>query len=309
IGKSSCCSLASSAANKSNTSFTTAKGRASGRSTLLITTIGLSPTLSAFDTTNLVCGSGPSAASTNTSAPSTILRIRSTSPPKSAWPGVSTMLMRVWCQRIDVALAKMVMPRSRSRSLESSARSARRWLSRTAPDCCSRRSTSVVLPWSTWAMMATLRSFMALLLVGQSREARFRRKTGTRFFRIALKKPGIREAQRAEKGSPAKATGHTLLVAAQYSQESRENNALFAIWLADFRPLTWPASGAMALFGGINSAKHFLEVVFDGFVTQAGANPQRVAVAHQDRTATGLQHAFRLEGLDDAAGIASADPE
>ena len=39
-------------------------------------------------------------------------------------------------------------------------RSATRWLSRNAPDCCSSRSTSVVLPWSTWAMMAMLRSFM-----------------------------------------------------------------------------------------------------------------------------------------------------
>jgi hypothetical protein len=38
----------------------------------------------------------------------------------------------------------------------------------------------------------------------------------------------------AQKGSPAKRTGHTLLVAAQYSQKSPENNALFAIWLAEF---------------------------------------------------------------------------
>ena len=60
-----------------------------------MTTMGLRPILSAFDTTNLVCGSGPSAASTSTSAPSTMLRMRSTSPPKSAWPGVSTILMRV----------------------------------------------------------------------------------------------------------------------------------------------------------------------------------------------------------------------
>ena len=60
-----------------------------------MTTIGFRPIFSAFDTTNLVCGSGPSAASTSTSAPSTMLRMRSTSPPKSAWPGVSTMLMRV----------------------------------------------------------------------------------------------------------------------------------------------------------------------------------------------------------------------
>src|SRR4051812_21798422 len=54
----------------------------------------------------------------------------------------------------------MVMPRSRSRSLESIARSATFWFSRNEPDCCSRRSTSVVLPWSTWAMMATLRRFI-----------------------------------------------------------------------------------------------------------------------------------------------------
>jgi hypothetical protein len=39
----------------------------------------------------------------------------------------------------------------------------------------------------------------------------------------------------AQKGSPAKGTGHALLVALQYSQELPENNALFAIWLADFR--------------------------------------------------------------------------
>jgi hypothetical protein len=47
-------------------------------------------------------------------------------------------------------------------------------------------------------------------------------------------KPGILRAHGAQKGSPAKRTGHALLVAAQYSQKSPENNALFAIWLADF---------------------------------------------------------------------------
>src|SRR6516165_1856223 len=56
MGKSSWSSLASRAANRSNTSFMTATGRASGRSTLLITTMGWSPTLSALDTTNLVGG-------------------------------------------------------------------------------------------------------------------------------------------------------------------------------------------------------------------------------------------------------------
>src|SRR5438046_8187759 len=96
--------------------------------------------------------------------------------------------------------------------------------------------------------MATLRSFIALFLVGQCWEARFRRKIGTRFSGSHLKTWSSKGAQRAEKGSPAKRTGHTLLVAAQYSQESAENNALFAIWLADFRPSPgrlqgpWPSS-------------------------------------------------------------------
>ena len=61
--------------------------RASGRSILLMTTIGLRPAANAFLSTNRVCGSGPSAASTSTNAPSAIFRMRSTSPPKSAWPG------------------------------------------------------------------------------------------------------------------------------------------------------------------------------------------------------------------------------
>ena len=52
------------------------------------------------------------------------------------------------------------MPRSRSRSLESMTRSATCWLARKAPLCFSSWSTRVVLPWSTWAMMAMLRNFM-----------------------------------------------------------------------------------------------------------------------------------------------------
>ena len=49
------------------------------------------------------------------------------------------------------------MPFSRSRSIESMTRSATSWLARKAPDCHSMASTSVVLPWSTWATIATLR--------------------------------------------------------------------------------------------------------------------------------------------------------
>jgi uncharacterized repeat protein (TIGR01451 family) len=86
-------------------------GRASPRSTLLITTTrevagqGLGQ-----DVTGL--GIGPSAASTSRTTPSTMASARSTSPPKSAWPGVSTRLMRVPCHSTDAALARMVMPRS-----------------------------------------------------------------------------------------------------------------------------------------------------------------------------------------------------
>src|SRR3954465_14808402 len=49
------------------------------------------------------------------------------------------------------------MPFSRSRSIESMTRSATSEPSRKAPDCQSIASTSVVLPWSTWATIATLR--------------------------------------------------------------------------------------------------------------------------------------------------------
>ena len=49
------------------------------------------------------------------------------------------------------------MPFSRSRSPESMTRSTTAWLARNAPVWRSIASTSVVLPWSTWATMATLR--------------------------------------------------------------------------------------------------------------------------------------------------------
>ena len=48
---------------------------------------------SVLRSTKRVWGSGPSAASTSRSTPSTMVSPRSTSPPKSAWPGVSMMLI------------------------------------------------------------------------------------------------------------------------------------------------------------------------------------------------------------------------
>src|SRR5436190_2030979 len=78
VGKSSWSSLAPRIANRSKTMSWTSCGLASGRSTLLITTIGRRPRASALDSTNLVCGFDPSAASTSTTTPSTMLRMRST---------------------------------------------------------------------------------------------------------------------------------------------------------------------------------------------------------------------------------------
>src|SRR5512134_2990641 len=51
----------------------------------------------------------------------------------------------------------IVIPFSRSRSIESITRSGTAWCSRKMPLCLSIASTRVVFPWSTWAMIATLR--------------------------------------------------------------------------------------------------------------------------------------------------------
>lgn len=56
-----------------------------------------------------------------------------------------------------VFLDKIVIPRSRSRSLESMMRSSTFSFSRNTLLCANMESTSVVFPWSTCAMMAMLR--------------------------------------------------------------------------------------------------------------------------------------------------------
>ena len=95
-GKSIKSSRSVSSVNKSNTLSSAVRGSAAGLSILFITTMIFKPNSSAFESTNLVCGIGPSAASTINSAPSTIPNTRSTSPPKSACPGVSTTLILVF---------------------------------------------------------------------------------------------------------------------------------------------------------------------------------------------------------------------
>ena len=151
---------------------TTSAMRASGRSVLLTTRITGRCAASALRSTNRVCGSGPSDASTSSNTPSTIDSPRSTSPPKSAWPGVSMTLITVtvpsgsW-RCTAVFLARMVMPFSRSRSPVSITRSCRSPRSCSAPDCRSIASTSVVLPWSTWATMATLRNGTSVIVAAR----------------------------------------------------------------------------------------------------------------------------------------------
>ena len=56
-----------------------------------------------------------------------------------------------------VFFARMVMPFSRSSSFESMARSTMASLARKMPVWRSMKSTSVVFPWSTCAMIAMLR--------------------------------------------------------------------------------------------------------------------------------------------------------
>src|SRR5258706_14736544 len=142
----------------------------------------------------------------------------------------------------------MVMPRSRSRSFESMTRSSMCSWAAKVPDCCSSLATRVVLPWSTWAMMATLRRFMALLLVVQWLERDLAGKPGPTFPDRAqnLKcERGNGLDLWPQKGSPAKRPGNTLCVAAQYIQKTPKNNDLFGIWLVDFRA----TARLIALFG------------------------------------------------------------
>src|SRR3989344_1500486 len=94
-GKSACSLEAPSSRNSSSTCSSARTGSAAGLSILLITTMGLRPSSSDFLRTKRVCGMGPSCASTTRRTESIERNTRSTSEPKSACPGVSTMLIFV----------------------------------------------------------------------------------------------------------------------------------------------------------------------------------------------------------------------
>src|SRR6185503_18043653 len=70
-------------------------------------------------------------------------------------------------------LARIVMPRSRSRSLESMTRSTRCWCAAKVPDWRSSLSTRVVLPWSTWAMIAMFRIARGMRIRSSGKRRRF----------------------------------------------------------------------------------------------------------------------------------------
>ena len=144
-------------------------------STLLTTTIGFNPIWRAFWSTKRVCGIGPSKASTRSMQPSAMLRTRSTSPPKSEWPGVSMMFIFVPFQLMETFFESIVMPRSLSSSLLSNTKSELFWPSRKRCPASIILSTSVVLPWSTCAMMAMFLISCILLVVlsGMSRASLF----------------------------------------------------------------------------------------------------------------------------------------
>jgi hypothetical protein len=67
---------------------------------------------------------------------------------------------------------------------------------------------------------------MALLLMSDNGWSVISPENRNPLFRITLKAWNSR-ARGAQKGSPAKRTGHTLRVALQYSQKLPENNGLF----------------------------------------------------------------------------------
>ncbi len=141
------CSSAPSSIKRSSVLSTTISQRASGLSILFTTTITFNFLSSAFFKTNRVWGMGPSCASTSKRHPSAIVNIRSTSPPKSACPGVSMILILVSFHWIAAFLEKIVMPRSRSSSLESMISSCSAIsLCKCVSDWRNKASTNVVFP-------------------------------------------------------------------------------------------------------------------------------------------------------------------
>ena len=141
---------------RSPSSFAAPSGSACGRSILFAAgTTSRPPSIARYAFAS-VCASIPWAASTTSSAPSHACSDRDTSYVKSTWPGVSMRLSWWPFQSTRTACALIVIPRSRSSSIESRSCS-RISRSETAPVSSRMRSASVDLPWSMCAMIAKLR--------------------------------------------------------------------------------------------------------------------------------------------------------
>ena len=142
--------------SSSHTSAAAPSGSADGRSILLTTgTISRSFSIARYAFAS-VCASIPCAASTTSTAPSHACSERETSYVKSTWPGVSIRLSSCPFHWTRTACALIVIPRSRSSSIESSSWS-RISRSETVSVSWRIRSASVDLPWSMCAMIEKLR--------------------------------------------------------------------------------------------------------------------------------------------------------
>ncbi len=135
------------------------------RSTLLTNRKVGTPTSRSARQMTTVCGWTPSTADRTRTAASRTVRDRSTSAMKSGWPGVSRTLTVRSPRSKEVTAARIVMPRRRSRSIES----VRVVPSSTLPGASStpasarRRSVRLVLPASTCARIPRLRKDMQQL--------------------------------------------------------------------------------------------------------------------------------------------------
>ena len=146
------------------------------------------------------CHNRPKAKASSEEGPNIASSATERRPPKSAWPGVSTMLMRVSFHCTDAALARMVMPRSRSRSLELMARC--NWAG------CRGRRGLLQQDRPAWSCRGDVGDDGDVAKFHGSSSGRqcwkrdSRRKSRDQAFRITLQKPGIRKAPQRLKRKP-----------------------------------------------------------------------------------------------------------
>ena len=129
------------------------------RSTLFTTSSVGMPIFSRARHSSLVWACTPSTAESTSTAPSSTVRLRSTSPKKSTWPGVSIRFTRTPLYSSEMEAARTEMPRRRSTSSQSvwvvpsSTLPAWRMLPLRSSSC----SVTVVFPASAWAKMPKFR--------------------------------------------------------------------------------------------------------------------------------------------------------